>query len=67
MCASNPAYQREHGVTVNPREAELEPLSDTMHLSFSFRKATPPQNRQLDILISNGNQYVNDFVGDFTF
>ena len=31
-------------------------LSDTMHSSISFRKSTPPQNRQLNLLISNSKQ-----------
>jgi len=30
--------------------------SDTMYLLNSFRKSTPPQNRQLGILISNSKQ-----------
>ena len=30
-----------------------EILSDTMYLLISFRKSTPPQHRQLNILISN--------------
>jgi len=31
-------------------------LSDTMYSLISFRKSTPPHNRQLDILISNSKQ-----------
>jgi len=31
-------------------------LSDTMYLLISFRKSTPPQNRQLNIFISNSKQ-----------
>jgi hypothetical protein len=31
-------------------------LSDTMYLSIVFRNSTPPQNRQLNILISNSKQ-----------
>ena len=33
------------------------------YLSISFRKSTPPQNRQLDILFSKNRQRVDDFVG----
>ena len=42
----------------------LEPdnLSDTPYLCMSSRKSTPPQNRQLDILISKNKQSVADFV-----
>ena len=32
-----------------------------MYLSITFRKSTPPQNRQLIISISNTEQQVNDF------
>ena len=42
-------------------------LSDTMYLSISFRKSTPPQNRQLHILIRNSVHYVDDFVGELAF
>jgi len=42
-------------------------LSDTMYLLISFRMSTPPQNRQLNILIGNSKQYVDDFVGELTF
>ena len=34
---------------------------------ISLRKSTPPQNRQLNILISNSEQCVDDFVGGLTF
>ena len=36
-------------------------------LLISFRKSTPPQKRQLNILIRNSNQSVDDFVGELTF
>jgi hypothetical protein len=29
---------------------------DTLYLSINFRKSTPPQNRELDILIINSKQ-----------
>ena len=45
----------------------ISSLSDTIHLLISFRKATPPQNRQLNILISNAKQQVDDCVGELTF
>ena len=32
-----------------------------------FGKSTPPQNRQLNILISNSKQQVDDVVGEVTF
>ena len=41
-------------------------LYDTLCLSISFRKSTPPQNRQLEFLISNSKQQVDDFVGELT-
>ena len=31
-------------------------LSNTMYLFISFRKSTPPQNRQLVVLISNSDE-----------
>ena len=42
-------------------------LSDTMHSLISFRKSTPPQNRQLKILINNSKRRVDDLVGELTF
>ena len=42
-------------------------LSHRMYLLISFRKSTPPQNRQLDILISKSEQSVDDFRGGLTF
>jgi len=38
-----------------------------MYLLISFRKSTPPQNRQLNILVSDSKQKVDDFVGELTF
>ena len=38
-----------------------------MYLLISFRKSTPPQNRQLNILISNSKQKVQNFVGGGDF
>ena len=32
-----------------------------------FQNSTPPQNRQLIVLIGNSKQYVDDFVGELTF
>ena len=37
------------------------------HLSIRSRKSTPPQNRQLDMFISDGKQQVDDFMGELTF
>ena len=68
------AGRREGGggiLTAQPRSAGKRCsgvyciLSDTMCLSISLRKSTPPPKCQLDISISNSKQYVNDFVGDF--
>ena len=42
-------------------------LSYTTCWSISFRKSTPPQNRQLNISISHSKQYIDDFVEDLTF
>ena len=42
-------------------------LSDAMFLLISFRNSTPPQKRQLNILVSNGEQQFDDFVGELTF
>ena len=38
-------------------------LSHRMYVLISFREATPPQNRQLNIWMSNFEQQVDDFVG----
>ena len=38
-------------------------LSDTMYVFIGLRKSTPPQNRQLDIWISENEQQVDHFVG----
>ena len=42
-------------------------LSHRMYSSISFRKSTPPQNRQLKILLSNCKHQVEDLVGESTF
>ena len=34
---------------------------------ISFRKSTPPQNRQCNFSISNTKQSVDDFEGELTF
>ena len=47
-----------------PRDASL---SDTMCLLISFRKSTPPQNLQQDLLGSSSKQQVHDFVAELTF
>jgi hypothetical protein len=38
-----------------------------MYSSDAFRKSTPPQYRQLIVLISKSEQKVDDFVGELTF
>ena len=48
-------------------QVPLPNLSDTMYLSMSFRKSTPPENRQLNVSISNSKQLVDDCVGKVTF
>ena len=56
--------------SVKPRDrppSHATCLSDTMHLSISFRKLTPPQNRHIDVWISNSEQQVGDFVGELSF
>ena len=42
-------------------------LSATMYQSISFRKSSPPHDRQLDMLISNGKQQVDNYWGELTF
>ena len=42
----------------SPRSSSL-----TMHYSNGFRKSSPPQNRQLIVLISNSKQLVDDVTG----
>ena len=44
------------------RSCASQTLSLTMYSLISFRKASPPQNRQLSIFISNIKQSVDDFV-----
>ena len=51
-----------------PRRSLPSPLSsDTMYWLISFRESTPPQNRQVNIVVSNNKQQVDDFVGGLTF
>ena len=47
---------RIHYRSTTPRHVVL---SDTMHLLIRFKKSTPPQNRQLNILIRDSRQYVD--------
>ena len=42
-------------------------LLHRMCLSTISRKSTPPQNLQLNVLISSGEQLFDDFVGELTF
>ena len=37
-----------------------------MYLLMGFRISTSPQNRQPNVLTSNGEQQVDDFVGGVT-
>ena len=41
---------------INTGPTPLQSLFDTKYFSISLRKSTPPQNRQLNILISNSEQ-----------
>ena len=34
--------------------------------SNGFRKSTPPQNHQVLVLSSNGEQFVDDYIGELT-
>ena len=38
-------------------------LSDSTYSLISFRKSISPRKRQLNISISNSEQYVDDFAG----
>jgi len=49
------------------RTGALPSLSHGMYLLLSFRRSPPPQNRKLDILISDSKQKVDDFMGELTF
>ena len=42
-------------------------LTDKIYSLISFRKSTPPQNSQLDVLISNSKQHVDGLVVELTF
>ena len=50
---------------VHDREGHTPISSDTMHSLISFRKSTPPQNRQVNI--SKGKQQVDNLVRELTF
>ena len=39
---------------------------DHLKHQVNFRKSTPPQKRQLIVLIGNGKQQVDDFVAELT-
>ena len=41
--------------------------SNTMFLSISSRESNPPQNRQLNISISNSEHQIDDFLGELSF
>jgi hypothetical protein len=66
------SYERDTSV-LSPNSALRMALnsmlvsSDTMNSFISFRKSAPAQNRQLDILISNNEQYFEFFWRDLTF
>jgi hypothetical protein len=54
-----------------PRELRVQDIygrtSDTTYLSIGFRKSTPSQNIDLNILIRNSQQSVENNVGELTF
>ena len=62
LCGRTPA--RASARRSGAKSSVTEISSDTMHLSISFRKSSPPQNCQLSILISSNNQQVDDFGGE---
>ena len=64
---STPKPERSNGSAIQSTATRGTQLSDTMHLSISFRKSNPPQNRQLDSLISINRQQVDGFVEELTF
>ena len=47
--------------------APVSGVSLTVYSLNGFRESTPPQNRQLTILIGNSKKEVDDFLGEFTF
>ena len=50
-----------------PHLGEPSLLSHAINQSNVFRKSTPPENRQLAVLISNSKQSVHDFVEELNF
>jgi hypothetical protein len=56
------AHARTH-----PRFLRPTHLFDTMYLLISFRKSTPPQNRQLIVYYYNIKNQVDGFARDLTF
>jgi hypothetical protein len=48
-------------------DGDLNDLSDAIYLLLSFRKSTPPHNRQLNVSISDRKRQVDDCTGDLTF
>ena len=52
---------------LRPHLGQPSLLSHTMYLLIDVRKSTPPQNRQLIVLISVIEQHVVDFVEELTF
>ena len=57
--------REERGVAEAGREPRASGRGDD--LSMSYRKSSPPQNRDLDIIISSSEQKIDDFVGQLTF
>ena len=57
--------QRAHTQLIFQRHQEEHRHRPPQRPIIGFRKSTPPQNRQLMILISE--QRVDDFVGKLTF
>ena len=59
--------QRAHAQLIFQRHQEEHRHRPPQRPIISFRKLTPPQNRQLMVSINNSEQYVDDFVGELTF
>ena len=65
VCAAPEQRARAPGGA--PRDPPGTTSSHTMCQLNCFRRSTPPQNRQLNVLISHRKQQVDDFVGELAF
>jgi hypothetical protein len=67
VCSVQCAVCRVQCAVCSVQGAGCVVVSHTIYQLNGFEKSTPPQDRQLIVLISNSKQYADDCMGELTF